>query len=76
MVATPDAMPVTIPVEGPTVAIALLLLVHVPPVVSSCRVIVELTHTVEGPLIVAGVGLTVTTTKLFAVQPKVFMAMT
>ena len=53
---TPD----TIPEEAPTVAIAMLLLLHVPPVVGSDRVMVPPPpHTVVGPVMAAGRGFTV-----------------
>ena len=47
---TPDTMPVE-----PTVAIAVLLLLQVPPDVASANVVVELTHTFSVPVIDAGV---------------------
>jgi len=51
--------PVTIPpVE--TVACAVLLLLHVPPLVASDKLMVDPVHTLVGPLIAAGNGLTVT----------------
>jgi hypothetical protein len=55
MAATPPATPVTTPVVD-TVAVAVLLDVHVPPVVASVRVIVEPIHTSDGPAIAAGNG--------------------
>jgi hypothetical protein len=55
----PLETPVTIPVEL-TVAIAVLLLLHVPPVVASVSVDVPPTATVVVPEIAAGTGLTVT----------------
>jgi len=54
MLTVPAVTPVTIPVE-PTVALPLLAL-HVPPEVASVNVIVEPTHTAEGPEIAAGNG--------------------
>ena len=52
--------PVTVPVL-PIVAMAVLLLLQLPPVVASVRVIVVPADTVSVPPIVAGIGLTVTT---------------
>ena len=62
MVAVPAATPVTIPVTEPTVALAVLLLVHVPPVVTSVNVVVVPVHTFSVPVIgLTDVGVTVTT---------------
>ena len=60
MVATPGATPVTFPVEI-TVAIAVELLAHVPPVILLLKLMKEPTQTAEAPLMVpaAGSGLTV-----------------
>ena len=52
MLALPADIPVTTPVVGPTVAIAVLLLLHVPPATASVKVVVVLKHTVEKPAIV------------------------
>ena len=59
------------PVE-PTVATDVLVLLHVPPVAVSARVMVDPTHTFEGPVIAGttGNGLTVTTAVTIVVQPK------
>ncbi len=54
IVALPPEMPVTIPVKEPIVAIALLLLLQLPPAVVSLSAITELSHTVSGPDIAAG----------------------
>ena len=54
-------MPVTIPVVLPTVALSVLLLVHVPPP-ASVRLVVNPTHTVDVPVIAAGNGLMETVT--------------
>ena len=59
MVGTPADTPVTTPVDEPTVAIAVLLLLQVPPVVASLIIIEEPVHTVVRPVIGEGVGLTV-----------------
>jgi hypothetical protein len=50
MVADPDAIPVTTPVEEPTAAIAALLLLQVPPEVASPKVVVFPTHTTVLPV--------------------------
>ena len=60
-------MPVTTPVEGPIVAIAVVLLLQVPPPVASLKVVVKPAQTLVFPVIGDGSGLTVTTT--IAVQP-------
>ena len=62
MVDVPDATPLTSPLLF-TVAAAVLVLLHMPPVVPSLNDVVEPTHTVAVPLIVpaTGNGLTVTT---------------
>lgn len=65
MPAVPAAMPVTIPVPGilpdATVALAGLLVPHVPPVDVLDSIICEPSHTHNGvgPVIAAGVGFTV-----------------
>jgi len=59
MVVEPCAMPVTPPVKEPTVPMAVLLLLHVPPVLASLSVVVEATHTFVLPVIATGNGLTV-----------------
>jgi len=59
-VTTPGVIPVTIPLVEPTVAMPVELLLHVTPA-DEASVIVEPTHTADGPLIVAGKALTVTT---------------
>jgi hypothetical protein len=66
---TPAVMPVTIPVPLPIVATEVLSLVHVPPLVVSLKVIVNPSHTFEGPVIDAGNGFT-TTTALSAILLK------
>lgn len=60
MVQVPTATPVTTPEVGLMVAIAVLLLVHVPPVVASANVLVPPTVVVAVPVITAGRGVTVT----------------
>jgi hypothetical protein len=60
IVVLPVVMPVTPPVPL-TDAIALLLLLQVPPLAVSINTIVDPTHTEDGPEIVEILGLTVTT---------------
>ena len=54
MTAVPADMPVTIPVDEPTVATEVRLLLQCPPVVPSPRVIILPTQTIEGPETEAG----------------------
>jgi hypothetical protein len=61
MIVVPCIEPDTIPLEEPIVATLKKPLVHVPPVVASVKVTVEPAHTVPGPDIAAGNGLTVIT---------------
>jgi hypothetical protein len=63
----PVANPVTTPVVEPTVPTVTFVLLHVPPVVAFVSVMVEPKHTVDGPAIVSGNGLTVNVN--VAVQP-------
>ena len=60
IVAVPPATPVTIPETVPTVALAVLLLLHVPPVTASVNVEVDPAHIITVPLIAVGVWLIVT----------------
>ena len=53
------ATPVTMPVAEPMVASVVIELLHMPPVVASFNVTVELTQTLFAPVIVPGVGLMV-----------------
>jgi hypothetical protein len=55
----PGLTPVTNPVDEPMVATAVVPLIQVPPADASVNVIVAPTHTVVGPPIAAGSGLTV-----------------
>ena len=64
----PATIPVTIPVEDPTVALPLLLL-HVPPAGVEFSVVVAPTHTVGFPVMVVGFGLTVTMVGVALIQP-------
>ena len=56
----PDDIPVTEPVEPTTVACAVLLLLHVPPLTVLVKVVERPTHTAVAPPIAAGEGLMVT----------------
>ena len=55
----PAIIPVTIPVDDPMVALPLLL-VHVPPAGVEFNVVVRPTHTLATPVMVVGLGFTVT----------------
>lgn len=57
MVAVPLVTPVTKPVDDPMLTFALLLL-QIPPTLTSDNMVVEPTHTTNGPLIGLGSGLT------------------
>jgi hypothetical protein len=72
IVAVPEAMPVTTPVPVPTVAILVLLLVHIPPDIEELKVVVAPSHTVVVPLIAPGVAITVTTC-VAATEPQPFV---
>ncbi len=61
MVVVPKAIPFTIPVPDPMVALAVTLLVQVPPADELVSVTVAPGHTDELPVIVAGDGSTVNT---------------
>ncbi len=60
MVVVPAAIPVTTPVIASTVALAITLLLHVPPLLVLFKVIAEATHTLAGPVIAACCEITVT----------------
>lgn len=62
MMVVPANTPVTTPELGSIVETDVLLLFHVPPMVPSLNVIVDPSHTVEGPVIAVGNGMTVTVT--------------
>jgi len=72
MVAVPTDTPVTMPVE-PTVAMAVEPLVHVPPPVTSLRVVVAPAHNVPVPVMGEGAGFTVTALVTKAEQPAPFV---
>ena len=59
MVTAPPPTPVTVPVDEPTVAIKVLLLVHDPPVVAMLSVVVVPTQMWLMPVMDGGAGLTV-----------------
>jgi hypothetical protein len=59
MVAVPDDTPNTTPLNEPTRAIAVLLLLHMPPLVALLSVTEAPTHMLVVPVIAAGKGLTV-----------------
>jgi len=56
IVAVPPTPPVTIPVAEPTVAIDVLLLLHVPPLVTSDNVVLNPAHTLGEPDMPPGVA--------------------
>jgi hypothetical protein len=58
----PAATPETIPVDGTTVAIVVLPLLHVPAPLED-NAVAEPAHTLKVPVIAAGIGFTVTTTE-------------
>jgi hypothetical protein len=58
IVARPAAMPLTIPVEDPMVAVPVAPLVQLPPGVRSLRAVVDPTHTFSVPVIGAGAPVT------------------
>ena len=62
MLAVPADTPVTIPVEDPAVATAVLPLLHAPPGVTSLNAVVAPIQTLVAPVIPEGSGLTVTVT--------------
>lgn len=59
MVAVPGATPTTIPELDTTVAIAVLLLVHMPPLTVLLSGMLAVAHTADGPVIAGGVVFTV-----------------
>lgn len=68
MVTIPAATPVTAPAPA-TVAIAVLLLVQLPPVTDGVRVMLLPAHKVVGPLIVPATGSGFTLSVAVAAQP-------
>ena len=72
MKAVPAEMPATRPDKEPTVPMAVLLLLHLPPLEMSLNVVVAPVHTWAVPVIADGVAYTVTITEVVAVpQPVV-----
>jgi hypothetical protein len=71
MIVVPNDIPVTIPVDDPTVATVALDDAHVPPPILLVSVMVDGMHTVVGPDIVPIEALTVST--LVAKQPVVLV---
>jgi len=71
MFVVPAARPETRPVLNPTVAAAVLLLVHNPPAVASVKDVVCPAQTFCMPVITAGKGFTVTTVETAHVVGKV-----
>ena len=61
IVATPGATPVTRPVDKPTVAVPVALLVQVPEPMRSLRLMEDPAQTLDAPKIAVGAGFTVTT---------------
>lgn len=57
----PDDIPVTIPVDEPTVATAVVPLLQVPPMLLLLRVVALPAHNVAVPVLAAGVPFTVIT---------------
>jgi hypothetical protein len=57
------------PEPVPTVAIVVVLLLHVPPAVASLSVVVEATHALKVPAMFTGSGLTVTEAVAIALSP-------
>jgi len=64
MMAVPLEIPVTIPLDEPTVATARLLLLHTPPGVPSDKVLVAPTHSWAVPVIPPTTGSALTVTML------------
>ena len=67
MTVVPGVIPLTIPVAGPMVAIAGLLLLHVPPGVASVNIVVPPVQAPDNPII--GVAVLLTVIVVVAAQP-------
>jgi hypothetical protein len=65
----PADTPTTTPDAEPIVAIAVLLLTHVPPVEAVARGVVRPAHTSRVPVITAGIGFVVTVVVVVVAQP-------
>jgi hypothetical protein len=72
MIEVPADTPLTVPVDGSTVALAVLLLLHVPPVIVLFKSLVAPTHALAVPVIEDGVVFTVTTLVTAVPQPVVY----
>jgi len=70
MVAAPAPTPVMTPVDGTTVARAVLLLDHVPPETVLVKVVVTPEQTVVAPVMVDGVTFTVNGNVALQVMPE------
>ena len=60
IIVVPAAMPATMPVREPTVAVAVVLLLQVPAPLASLSAVVLPVHTVVVPVMAAGSGTTFT----------------
>ena len=60
MVAVPPEIPLTTPVEEPTIATGVLPLLHTPPIVALVRMVLSEGHTSKVPVMGKGSGPTVT----------------
>ena len=67
IVAVPDVPPVITPVVKMMLAVAVALLLQLPPAVASVNVVLRPEHTSRVPMIAAGNGFTVTTSVM--IQP-------
>jgi hypothetical protein len=70
IVVTPAAIPVTMPVDAPTVPAAVALLDHAPPDTLLLSVTVDAAQTAEVPVIVPATGDALTVITAFALQPE------
>ena len=68
MFTVPTLIPITTPVVAPTVAIAGLLLLHVPPGVGCVHVVLDPTHTFVAP-VTAPVSVAFTVICVVAIHP-------
>ena len=69
MVVMPAVMPYTMPDVVPIVAIVVFVLLHIPPLLASLKVVVAAVQTCIVPAIAGGNGLTVTITLTGAQLP-------
>jgi hypothetical protein len=67
MLALPGATPVTMPPD--TVAMPVLLLLHVPPLTLLVNVVVDPSHTTDVPDMLPGDGAVLTVSTLVTIQP-------